>query len=67
MPCEAATGSGRDPRVARRDRGATSAEYALIAGLIAVVIVGAVALFGGAVAASFTDSGSQIESAVTGP
>jgi Flp pilus assembly pilin Flp len=51
----------------RQDHGATTAEYALIASLIAVVIVGAVALFGGAVAASFTDSGSQIESAVTQP
>jgi len=40
---------GRLERLARADRGATAAEYALIASLIAVVIVTAVALFGQAV------------------
>lgn len=48
-----------------RERGATSAEYALIAGLIAVVIVTAVAFFGSSVAASWSDSADQVESATT--
>ena len=51
----------RDP--AWRQRGATSAEYALIAGLIAVVIVTVVALLGGALVARYDDTASKVESA----
>jgi Flp pilus assembly pilin Flp len=40
------TRARRHGRPARPDRGATSVEYALMAGLIAVVIVVSVALFG---------------------
>lgn len=47
-----------------RERGASSAEYALIAGLIAVVIVTAVALLGGALVARYDDSASRVESAI---
>lgn len=37
------------------DRGATAVEYGLIVGLIAVVIIGAVALLGGSLAGWFGD------------
>ena len=47
----------------RRERGASSAEYALIAGLVAVVIVTAVALLGGALVARYDDTASKVESA----
>jgi pilus assembly protein Flp/PilA len=40
----------------RDDVGAASIEYALLGGLIAVVIVAAVTAFGAKVAASFTSS-----------
>ena len=50
-------------RVPAREHGATSAEYALIAGLIAVVIVTAVALFGGALVARYDDTASKVQSA----
>lgn len=45
---------GRFELLARADRGATAAEYALIAALVAVVIVVAVAAFGQAVLGLFT-------------
>ncbi len=38
------------------DRGATSVEYAIMAGFIAAVIVGAVALFGQAVLGLFSNA-----------
>ena len=40
-------------RVRQGERGATAVEYDLMVGLIAIVIVGAVALFGQAVSALF--------------
>ena len=43
------------PHFTREDEdGATAVEYALMVGMIAIVIVGAVALFGGAVSGLFT-------------
>ena len=48
---------------AQRQRGATSAEYALMVGLVAVVIITAVALLGGALVARYDDTASQVESA----
>jgi Flp pilus assembly pilin Flp len=45
---------GRFEHLARADRGATAAEYSLIAALIAVVIVVSVAAFGQAVLGLFT-------------
>jgi pilus assembly protein Flp/PilA len=41
------------------ERGATAAEYALIASLIAVVIVAAVILLGGAVSGLFSETASS--------
>jgi pilus assembly protein Flp/PilA len=40
-------------RPTRSDRGATAAEYALMVSLVAVVVIGAVAAFGVAVAGLF--------------
>ena len=45
---------GRFEHLPRADRGATAAEYSLIAALIAVVIVVSVAAFGQAVLGLFT-------------
>ena len=51
-------------RVARpRDRGATAAEYALMASLIAVAIIVAVAAFGGGVTELFGSTAEQIPAA----
>lgn len=44
---------GRCGRLARTDRGATATEYAIMAGFIAAVIVGAVTLFGQSVLGLF--------------
>jgi Flp pilus assembly pilin Flp len=44
----------------RAQRGASSAEYALLATLIAIAILGAVALFGGATAGLFSRSCSSM-------
>jgi len=41
------------PHAARNDRGATAVEYALMCTMIAVVIAGAVSIFGVQVAALF--------------
>ena len=41
-------------RVAREETGATAVEYGLIVGLIAVVIIAAVALLGGTLSGFFT-------------
>jgi len=48
---------GRSVRKMKSDRGATSVEYALMAGLIAVVIAGTVATVGQAVAQLFVIPG----------
>jgi pilus assembly protein Flp/PilA len=52
------------PRVLRRprtsQRGATSVEYALVAALIALVVVGSVTLFGGSTAGLFQRSCSSM-------
>lgn len=51
-------------RFIRDDAGATSVEYALMAALIAVVIVGAVAALGGSVANLFNNA--NMTDALTG-
>jgi pilus assembly protein Flp/PilA len=43
-----------------RERGATLIEYVLLVGLIAVVVIGAVAFFGGSVNGMFSSSGSKL-------
>ncbi len=49
-------------RQARRDdRGATAAEYALIAALIAMVIIGAVILLGGNPSILYDDTASSVD------
>lgn len=42
-------------RFSNQDRGATAVEYGLLVGLIAVVIIGAVALLGGTLQDMFND------------
>lgn len=49
----------------RPARGATAVEYALMLTMVAAVIFGTVALFGGGVSGLFSDSASSIDSAVT--
>ena len=44
----------------RDERGATAVEYGLMVGLIAIVIIAAVILFGNTLAASFQDDCTQI-------
>lgn len=53
------------PRTNRRrsQRGASSVEYALIAALIAVVIIGSVTFFGGATASLFQRTCSSMPQA----
>lgn len=46
--------------VLRKQRGATAIEYALIAGLIAVALIGALGLFGDKLEAFFTYIGTQL-------
>jgi len=46
----------------RSDKGATAVEYALIVGLIAVVIILAVAFLGDTISGIFEDVGSEISS-----
>lgn len=48
----------------RTARGATAVEYALMLTLIAAVIFGTVALFGGGVSGLFGDSATSIDSAI---
>jgi len=47
-------------RLTREDRGATAVEYGLMVGLIAVVIIAAVAFLGGTLNDMFTDAGNDI-------
>jgi pilus assembly protein Flp/PilA len=47
-------------RLRRDDSGATAVEYGLLVGLIAVVIIGAVTLFGAKIAGIFTDVTGKI-------
>ena len=49
------TQSVLNSRIAREETGATAVEYGLIVGLIAVVIIAAVALLGGQLSAFFTN------------
>jgi pilus assembly protein Flp/PilA len=49
------TQSVLNSRVVREEAGATAVEYGLIVGLIAVVIIGAVALLGGTLSGFFTN------------
>ena len=46
-----------------RSKGQTIAEYALIIGLVAVIIMGAMKIFGGSVAAGFVKIGAMIAGA----
>lgn len=48
----------------RDDRGATAVEYALIIGLIALVIIGAVTLLGRNLVDSYNDSASSVARAM---
>ncbi len=52
-------------RFRKNEDGATAIEYGLIAGLIAVVIIGAVAVLGTQIKASFTKIGDDIKAANT--
>ena len=56
------TAPGREER-ARRDRGASLVEYALLLALIVVVCIGAVTLFGSATNTSVSRSGNSIVTA----
>ena len=47
-------------RFTSEETGATAVEYGLIVGLIALVIIGAVGAFGGALGAMFTDMTNQL-------
>jgi pilus assembly protein Flp/PilA len=44
----------------RDERGATAIEYALIASLIGMVIIGAVTAIGGALSGTFTDAAAGL-------
>ncbi|MDF9715918.1 Flp family type IVb pilin [Nocardioides sp. ChNu-153] len=50
----------RKPATRRDQRGATSAEYALLVSLVAVALIAAVLVFGGAVDGLFDTSGSRV-------
>ena len=50
-------------RISGGDEGATSAEYAIMASLIAAVILGAVAMLGESVTDLFTDADEQFSEA----
>jgi pilus assembly protein Flp/PilA len=47
-------------RFSREETGATAVEYGLIVGLIAVVIIGAVALLGGTLSGFFTNINNKL-------
>lgn len=54
---------GRITRRCGSDAGSTAAEYALIVGLIAIVVVAAVVFLGGSVSGLFDSSASRVSSA----
>ncbi|GAB2765002.1 Flp family type IVb pilin [Sinomonas soli] len=45
-----------------KEKGATATEYSLLVGLIALVLVGGVTAFGGALNSWFTDLGTTVSS-----
>lgn len=47
-------------RLVRDEQGATAVEYGLIVGLIAVVIIGAVAILGGTLSGFFEDINTEL-------
>jgi pilus assembly protein Flp/PilA len=49
------------------DRGATVVEYALLVALIALVVIGAITLFGEALSDFFTGLGDQLPTSTTIP
>lgn len=52
--------TNRVTEITDKERGATATEYALLVALIAVAIVGAVGLFGGALQGFFTNIGDTV-------
>jgi pilus assembly protein Flp/PilA len=53
-------------RLLREDDGATAIEYGLIAGLVAVVIIGALAMTGESLQTIFTGIGESLQGAAEG-
>ncbi|POF34441.1 Flp family type IVb pilin [Roseibium marinum] len=51
-------------RFVKDESGATAIEYGLIAGLLSIVIIGAVTLTGGSLTDVFTSISTQLDSAV---
>ena len=51
-------------RLLKHSRGATAIEYALLASLIAMAVIGAVMLTGQALEGSYNDTSDQINAAV---
>ena len=51
----------------KNESGATAIEYALIAALIAVAIIGAITLLGGDLAATFTTITNSLSGTTTNP
>jgi pilus assembly protein Flp/PilA len=47
-------------RLGDRERGATATEYALLVGFIAIIIIGAVTIFGSDLSNLFTHAGDKI-------
>ena len=50
----------KNNRLERNERGANLVEYALLVGLIALVCIGAIAVFGGGVEKNFSRTGSTV-------
>lgn len=55
--------SSTKDRLSREESGATAVEYGLLVGLIAVVIIGAVALLGPTLRDFFTDMNTELNKA----
>jgi pilus assembly protein Flp/PilA len=53
-------------RLLREDDGATAIEYGLIAGLVAVVVIGALAMTGNSLQMIFTGIGESLQTAAEG-
>ena len=53
-------GFSLEQRLHREETGATAVEYALLVGLIAVILIGGVTIFGGQLTTFFTGLGGQI-------